>query len=50
MAGAPRDMYRLATIEDDGVVVIGPEVEFTDQIRAIGIVDGRIVVVAPCTR
>lgn len=41
-----RYVYRLATIDDDGVVVIGPEVEFTDQIRAIGIVDGRIVLVA----
>lgn len=41
-----RYVYRLATIDDDGVVVIGPEVEFTDRISAVGIVDGRIWVVA----
>lgn len=40
-----RYVYLLATI-DVVVVVIGPEVEFTDQINAIGIVDGRIWVVA----
>ncbi|WP_295648335.1 hypothetical protein [uncultured Dietzia sp.] len=39
-----RYVYRLARIDDD--VVVGPEVEFTDQISAIGIVDGRIWVVA----
>lgn len=42
-----RYVYLLAVIgDDDDVVVIGPEVEFTDQISAIGIVDGRIRVVA----
>lgn len=41
-----RYVYRLATIDDDGVVVIGPEVEFDDRIGAVGIMDGRIWLVA----
>lgn len=44
-----RYVYRLATIDDDDDVVvptIGPELELSDQISAIGVVAGRIWVVA----
>ena len=38
-----RYVYRLSTIDDDEVVVvIGPQVEFTDRISSIGIADRRI--------
>ena len=38
-------IYRLVTISDTGDVTVGPDVEFTSRVDAVGIVDGQIWVV-----